>query len=291
MRRALQFITEHGRSVGLLVTVFLSVSMMLMGDSSKTRFARAVTTAVFTSGRFTFSRGIYIVDLWRENKRLRLQNLELSDQIHYSNTAIRENERLRKLLGFKQRFSLSDSVIVATVVGRDIDRIVNSLIIDVGSRDGVRKNMAVITAEGLVGRVNTCYRSSSSVQIIMDMYSKVSAVVENGDIRGIVGWRGERSDLVMYPLLHQKIPNAGDNVYSTGIGGVFPPGIFIGTVTGELVSDVELYATVLVKPAVDFSRLQEVFILAGSERSDIWDDSPTGKPGDGEGFFVRPETQ
>ena len=285
MRRALQFITEHGRFVSLFVTVFLSVSMMLMGDSSKTRFARSVTTAVFTSGRFTFSWGIYMVDLWRENKHLRLQNLDLSDQIHYSNTAIRENERLRKLLGFKQRFSLSDSVIVATVVGRDIDRIVNSLIIDAGSRDGVRKNMAVITAEGLVGRVNTCYRSSSSVQIIMDMYSKVSAVVENSDIRGIVGWRGNRSDLVMYGLLHQKIPNAGDKVYTTGIGGVFPPGIFVGTVTGELVSDVELYATVLVEPAVDFSRLQEIFILAGSERSDIWDD------GDGEGFFIRPETQ
>ena len=285
MRRALQFITEHGRSVSLLVTVFLSVSMMLMGDSSKTRFARGVTTAVFTTGRFTFSWGIYMVDLWRENKRLRLQNLELADQIHYSNTAIRENERLRKLLGFKQRFSLSDSVIVATVVGRDIDRIVNSLIIDVGSRDGIRKNMAVITAEGLVGRVNTCYRTSSSVQIIVDMYSKVSAVVENSDIRGIVGWRGDRSNLVMHGLLHQKIPNAGDKVYTTGIGGVFPPGIFIGTVTGELVSDVELYATVLVKPAVNFSRLQEVFILAGSERADIWDD------GDGEGLFVRPETQ
>ena len=86
-----------------------------------------------------------------------MQNLELSDQIHYSNIAVRENERLRHLLGFKQRFSLRDSVVVATVIGRDVDRMVNSLIVDVGLRDGVRKYMSVITAEGLVGKIYESY--------------------------------------------------------------------------------------------------------------------------------------
>ncbi|MFC1607072.1 rod shape-determining protein MreC [Candidatus Latescibacterota bacterium] len=283
MRRALQFILEHSRSASLIVTVFLSVSLMLMGDSSKARFARSVTTAIFNTGRFTFSWGISMLNLGRENKRLRLQNLELSDQLHSNTTAIRENERLRQLLGFKQRFSLTNSVIVATVVGYDVDRIVNSLILDVGTSDGVRKNMAVVTAAGLVGKINECYLSSSSVQIIKDANSNISAIVENKDIRGIVSWRGDESDLVMYGLLRQKIPEPGELVYTTGIGGVFPPGLFIGTVTGELVSDVELYASVLVKPAVDFSRIHEVFILRGSERSDIWND--------GDGHFVRPEIQ
>jgi len=285
MRRFLQFITEHGRSVSLFVAIFLSVSLMLLGDSSKSRFARAVTTAVFNTGRFTFSRGIYMLDLWREDKRLRLQNLQLSDQLSYSNTAIRENERLRRMLGLKQHLSISDSVIVATVVGRDVDRVVNSLIIDVGARSGVRKNMAVVTAEGLVGRIYECYWSSSIVLIIMDVNSKVSAVVEITDIRGIISWRGGENNLIMYGLLHQKVPKPGEKVYTTGIGGVFPPGIVIGTVEEELVDDVELYATVHVKPAVDFSRLQEVFILKGSEQSTIWND------GDGTGHFIRPETQ
>ena len=285
MRRFLQFITEHGRSVSLFVAIFLSVSLMLLGDSSKSRFARAVTTAVFNTGRFTFSWGIYMLDLWREDKRLRLQNLQLSDQLSYSNTAIRENERLRRMLGLKQRLSLSDSVIVATVVGRDVDRVVNSLIVDVGSQSGVRKNMAVVTAEGLVGRIYECYRSSSSVLIIMDVNSKVSAVVENTNIQGIVSWRGGENVLIMFGLLHQKVPKPGEKVFTTGIGGVFPPGIVIGTVEEGLVGDVELYATVHVRPSVDFSRLQEVFILKGSERSTIWND------GDGTGHFIRPETQ
>lgn len=284
MRRALLFITEHRRLVSLFITIFLSVSMMLMGESSKTRFARAVTTAVFNTGRFTFSWGIYTLDLSRENKRLRLQNLELSDQIHYSNTAVRENERLRRLLGFRQHISMTDSAVVATVVGRDVDRIVNTLIIDVGKRDGVRENMAVVTAEGLVGKIFRSYYASSSVLILMDVKSKISAMVEDSDIQGIISWRGG-PNLTMYGLLRQKIPEMGKRVYTTGIGGVFPPGLFIGTVGKRYESEVELYASVYVKPAVDFSRTQEVFILKGTERSDIWDD------GDGTGNFMRPETQ
>ncbi|MBN1291569.1 MAG: rod shape-determining protein MreC [Candidatus Latescibacteria bacterium] len=266
------------------MTLFLSVSMMLLGESSKTHFARAVSTAVFNTGRFTFSWGIYILDLWHENKRLRLQNLELSDQINYSNTAIRENERLRRLLGFRQHLSMKDSVIVATIVGRDVDRIVNTLIVNVGERDGVKKNMAVVTAEGLVGKVYENYRSSSSVQILTDVNSRVSAYVENTDILGIVSWRGG-TNLMMYGLLRQKIPKKGERVYTTGVGGVFPPGLLIGTVEERSDSGIELYASVYVKPAVDFSQIQEVFILKGSERSEVWDD------GEGTGVFKRPETQ
>lgn len=284
MRRALQFIDEHKQTLSLFVTVFLAVSMMLMGDSSKTRFARSVTTTIFNTGHFTFSWGIDMLDLWRENKRLRLQNLKLSDQINYNNIAIRENERLRRLLGFRQRFSVNESVIVATVVGSDVDRVVNALIIDAGSRDGVRKNMTVITAEGLVGRIYECYWSSSNVQIITDLRSQVSAMIENSDIYGIISWRGG-SHLVMYGLLRQNIPEIGSNVYTTGFGGVFPAGLLIGKVAKEPVSEVELYGSVLVEPAVDFSRIQEVLILRGSERSDIWDD------GDGTGNFMRPDIQ
>ena len=284
MRRVILFITEHRRSLSFFIALFLSVSMMLMGESSKTRFARAVTTAVFNTGRFTFSWGIYVLDLWHENKRLRLQNLELSDQINYSNTAIRENERLRRLLGFRQHLSMKDSVIVATIVGRDVDRVVNTLIVDAGERDGVEKNMTVVTAEGLVGKVFESYRSSSSVQIIRDVNSKVSAYVVNTDIHGIVSWRGG-SNLIMYGLHRQKIPKIGERIYTTGIGGVFPHGLLIGTVEERSDSGIELYASVYVKPAVDFSQIQEVFILKGSERSDVWDD------GDGTGVFKRPETQ
>lgn len=282
MRRALQFITEHKRSFTLLAMLFLSVTLMLMGEGQKTHLTRGVTTAVFNTGRFTFSSGIYILELWRENKRLRLQNLNLSDQISRQDHVLNENERLRRLLGLKEQYMNADSVIAATVIGHDFDRIVNTMILDMGSRDGVKKNMAVLTADGLVGSVFVVYRSSCSVRIIKDIESRISASV--GDIKGIIRWEGGPY-LRMFGLPLSGIPPVGAKVYTTGLGGVYPRRIFVGTVSGPKYNNVAPYASVNVKPAVDFSNVQEVLILKGSERSDIWDD------GKETGYFRRPEIQ
>ncbi|MFC1694064.1 rod shape-determining protein MreC [Candidatus Latescibacterota bacterium] len=282
MRRILQFILEHKRSFTLLVTLLFSLSMIFMGKSSKVSFARGVTTTVFNTGRFTFSWGIYLLDQWRENKRLRLQNLKLSEKIQFHDFVIRENERLRRILDFKERNLFADSVVTATVIGHDFDRVVNSLILDVGTKDGVKKHMAVVTAEGLAGNVFEVYSSSCSVQIIMDVKARISAETEG--IQGIIRWEGGPY-LRMYGLPISDIPSTGQKVYTTGMGGVYPPGIFIGNVTEQKLDEVEQYASVNVESMVDFARVREAFILKGSERSDIWDD------GDGSGYFQRPDTQ
>jgi rod shape-determining protein MreC len=283
MKRVFYFISSNRRLVTLFITLLLSITMIFMGSGSKERFARAVTTTIFNTGHFTFSWGIYMFDLWHDNKRLRLQNLEYSYRIHSYNLAAKENEKLRKMLGFKEKYRFS--VIAANVIGQDVDRIVNSLILDVGSRDGVRRYMAVVTSEGLVGRTIEVYPTSSSVQILMDANSKISAVIEGSEsIMGFIRWEGGPY-LRMYGLQHISSVMPGQRVYTTGIGGTFPEGLFIGTIVDLKVDDVDIYASVNVKPAVDFSQTHEVFILKGSERSDIWGD------GDGNGYFQRPETQ
>lgn len=263
MRRTIQFITEYRRPVTLIAALLISVSMMLMGEGTKTRIARGVTTAIFNTGRFTFSWGIHMFDLWNENRRLRLQNLELSYQLSRNIVAGRENERLRKLLALKEHGKFD--VIAATVIGRDMDRVVNSLIIDSGRNDGVRRNMACITADGLVGRVHDVFPGSASVQIIEDVNSRVSAMIPSRGVYGIISWDGGRY-LRMYglPLINNVAP--GDSIYTTGFGNVFPGGILVGTVGRDPIREVEIYASVNVLPAVDFSRVHELFVLKGSER-------------------------
>ena len=282
MRRTIQFITEYRRPVTLLIALFLSVSLMLMGEGDKTRFARAVTTAIFNTGRFTFSWGIHILDLWNENRRLRLQNLELSYQLSQNIAAAQENERLRSLLGFRQKSALA--ALPATVIGRDMDRVVNTLIIDSGTGDGVRRNMACVTADGLVGRVHEAYPACASVQIIADVNSRVSATIADRGVYGIVSWDGGKY-LRMFglPLINDVEP--GDRVYTTGFGNVFPGGILIGTVGREQIREVEIYASVNVIPAVDFSRVHELFVIKGSERAGVWND------GTGAGHFQRSNLQ
>ncbi len=282
MRRFLQFITEYRRSVTLVVALFLSVSLMLMGEGAKTHFARAVTTAIFNTGKFTLSWGISMLDLWKENRELRLQNLELTWKVSQNTVAMKENERLRHMLGLRQKNSFT--LAAANVLGRDTDRVVNALVIDIGSRDGIHKNMACVTADGLVGRVCEVYYASSSVQLIADTNSRVSGMVVARNAYGVVSWDGGRF-LRMYGLPLINDVKIGDMVYTTGLGGVFPAGIPIGIVAHLPRKEVEIYASIDLKPAVDFSRVHELFVLKGSERSDIWND------GKGPGNFQRSTLQ
>lgn len=283
MRRILQFITEYRRSVTLVVTLFLSVSLMLMGEGAKTHFARAVTVAIFNTGKFTLSWGISMLDLWKENRELRLQNLELTWKVSQNTLAVRENERLRRMLDLKQKNSFT--LVAANVLGRDTDRVVNALVIDIGSREGIRKNMVCVTADGLVGRVYEVYRGSSSVQLIADTNSRVSGMVVARNTYGVVSWDGGRY-LRMYGLPLINDVQAGDMVYTTGLGGVYPAGIPIGTVAHLPRKEVEIYASIDLKPAVDFSRVHELFVLKGSERSDIWNDGKGSL-----GYFQRSTIQ
>lgn len=283
MKRVLYFVTVNKRVMTLFLTLFLSIMLMFMGTGPKERFVRVVTLTIFNTGHFTFSWGIYMLDLWGENKRLRNQNFELATKIHENYLAARENDSLRGLLEFKEKYPFE--AISALVIGQDVDRIVNALILDVGSRDGVRKNMAVVTAEGLVGRIHEVYPFSSSVQIIQDVNSRISAMIDgNRSIKGIIRWEGG-DYLRLYLLQHISEPTPGQLVYTTGLGGTYPEGLYIGKVSEEQDQDVKIYASINIDPAVNFSQTHEVFILSGSERSDIWDD------GDGTGNFTRPELQ
>lgn len=283
MRRVIYILSEYKQLFALCVALFFALNLYLMGDGQKEHFARSVTTSIFNTGRFTFSWAIYLTDLWRENKRLRQENLEYAYKIQSNQLAMSENQHLREMLGFREKYPYP--TIPALVIGQDVDRMVNALIIDRGSRDGVKKYMAVVTEQGLVGRVFEVNPTASSVQILRDTNSRVSAIIE-GDkpVWGIVRWEGG-SNLRMYLLEQQSIFTPGQSVYTTGVGGTYPEGLLIGEIIGKPENVGRVYDTVEIKPAADFTRAHEVFILKGSELSEIWDD------GEGSGYFQRPDIQ
>ncbi len=283
MRRVFYFVREYKQLFMLGVTLFLSMNLYLMGNGQKEHIARSVTTSIFNTGRFTFSWAIYLTDLWKENKRLREENLEYAYKIQSNQLALTENEHLREMLGFREKYPYQ--TIPALVIGQDVDLVVNALILDRGSRDGIKKYMAVVTEDGLIGRVFEVNPTASSVQILRDTNSRISAMIE-GDkpVWGIVRWEGGET-LRMYLLDQQSIFTPGQKVYTTGVGGTYPEGLLIGEIIGKPENVGRVYDTVEIKPAADFSHAHEVFILKGSELSEIWDD------GEGSGYFKRPDTQ
>lgn len=180
-----------------------------------------------------------------------------------------ENRRLRALLGFPlpgewQRLG-------AQVVGRNGDSWLSRLAIDRGSRAGVRVNAAVLTDRGLVGRVSSVSPSLSIVTLISDPGSVVATVVaESGEAGVCYGQVG--TDLLRMRFFSREAQVApGDTVLTSGLGGVFPPHLLVGTVVETFRGDYGLVQYATVRPAADLDRLWQVIVLGGY----------TGLPGSG----------
>ena len=177
-----------------------------------------------------------------------------------------ENNRLRSALGYRRRavFQLMPSQITV----RDASTWFNSVKIDRGRAQLIEPDMPVLTEEGLVGKTQVVSDHATSVLLISDENCKVAATVEGMREQGIV--RGERTSHSGAPVISlnylskQANLKPGQKVYTSGIGGVFPSGVLVGTVKEFKVRELDGYATLI--PAVDLTTIQDVFVVVGDKR-------------------------
>lgn len=255
------FIQTHRSYVSFAAAVILSFGLMTMSLENKVALARLVSSSTIQAGHWMFSWLIDLFNVRSENRTLREQNLRLSLELVKLREERLENLRLRGLLGFKARMAYP--YVPAEVVARDPGRLPNTILISVGQRDGVGDRMAVVNSDGLVGKVLTTYSESSVVQLLQDRNCRVSAVVQRPDrAQGIVRYEDGKFYLQDVPL--RSAVEAGDVVVSSGVGGIFPVGLLIGTVEEVGQDQTGLFREVVLKPGVDFSSLEEVFVLQGS---------------------------
>lgn len=200
--------------------------------------------------------------LLRENEALRHENAELKVQLARAEAVDRENNRLRELVTWQQRQPWKLGL--ARVVLRDPANWWRTAQIDLGSRDGVKLNMPVLTPEGLVGRVSSVSVTRSQIVLLGDPNCKVAARVENEDREtGIIKPGGPLDrDLVELTYLSRTSSlKPGQMVRTSGEGGLFPRGIPIGTIVDFESVDTGLATVARVKLAADIAALEEVFVL------------------------------
>lgn len=205
--------------------------------------------------------------LYEENKVLK-ERLERYAQLAAENEELRaQNERLKALLEYRKEND-DYRLVMARVVARDPDRWMNSvLVINVGQQDGIRPNMPVITPGGVIGKVVQVSRHSANVQLITDVEggSRVSAVVQ-GPTRaiGVIdGYDDQHGLLILSKVpLDEKI-EPGQRVVTSGFGGIFPPGLLIGTIESVQTGEYGLSLQATVRPAADLVHLDEVFVVVG----------------------------
>ena len=216
----------------------------------------------FTEGTVDFLFG------WR---RLKEENRYLKDEmirLRQEAAAGREERiayrRLAAMLEFKQRTGFR--MVAAAVIGSDTTNLFRSVIINKGTRDGVRKNMPVVSPEGAVGKVIRVYGGSAQVLLVTDRSSGIDALVQRTRDQGVVQGLGSDRCEMKY-LSRQSAIAAGDVIVTSGMGGIFPKGVAVGRVSdvrkgGGLLQKVEVI------PAAALSNLEEVMILLDAGREE-----------------------
>lgn len=200
----------------------------------------------------------YLVGLEKENQTLKKELQELRLQMNRYREADLANQRLRALLNFKK--SIATPLLPAQLVAFDPSGWFQTILIDKGRNDGVVQDMAVVSAEGLVGRVIGVSNHHAKVLLILDGNSAVDAYIQRSRARGVLVGLGRELCLLKYVQRNEDV-QVGDKVISSGMGGVFPKGLLVGTVQEVVRGSSGLFQRVEVEPAVNFSRLEEVMVV------------------------------
>lgn len=200
-----------------------------------------------------------IKDLSKENLELRQKNLELETQLNQFKETDRENQILRDTLQISEK----DQIIIdmAFVVGKDIQGIQDWILINKGTKHGVEKNMAVISKEmALVGKIVEVMNNFSKVMLITNKDSIVAAIIEGERSEGLVK-KEERGKLFMDFIPRNEKLETGNRIITSGMDNIYPRGILIGKIEEIDFSQNQLFQKIFISPTVDFSKLEEVFIV------------------------------
>jgi len=246
----------------------LAVQVKRTTDSEPTRLIRVwavdvvtplekVLHWVQTSTGNVWHSYFYLRGVRAENRNLKQQIERMSlEQVRMSQDAD-QARRLQALLAFKEQFI--SRTMAAQVIGSSGSELSRAVYIDKGESDGIKPDMAVITADGIVGKVLRVYRSTSQVLLIDDQTSGVGAILDKTRLQGIL--RGTPAgEVVLEKVMSDEAVPPGELVLTSGGDGIFPKGLLVGRVT-KVASGSELFLNIRVRPAADLGKLEEVLVV------------------------------
>ncbi len=249
------------------IACLLSLTLMSLGRGRQERAVWFIQHTVLAPVNGVVGWVDAGVGLYWENQKLKKRLAQVQIEADEMRTDRIENARLRKLLALSQE-NPSD-LTAARVTARSLDRLGGSLTIDKGEKEGVQPNRAVITPEGLVGRVEQTTPHEARVLTLLHRDCAVAVRVGRSRVDGVLQWEfGERPLLSLLYVSSQEDVKKGDLVLTSGLGGIFPEGVRVGTVTRVGIAENGLMKEVQVKPAVNFRSLEDVlvFIPGGAGR-------------------------
>lgn len=280
----MEWIVGRGKALGVAILIVV-ISLLLMTWHAARRFSplpleapvlsliaplQTMVTWVQRGTVKVWEGYFYLVGVREENRRLQAELSSLRAEQGRRVELQARLQRLERLLGFKAQVPLE--VMPAEVVGKDPGSWSKTVVINRGQGDGLRRGMAVVTEEGVVGQIIQVTPKYAKVLLITDARSAVDAVVQRTRSGGVVTGRSTDTCLLKYLPLGEEL-RVGDRIVSSGVGGIFPKGFPIGTIKRIGRDSRNLFQEGEVVPQVNFSRLAEVLIIT-SKVEGVTDDPP-----------------
>ena len=242
----------------LLICWALSITLLALPKSYKASFSQVVWQVLYNpfyqAGEKV--RGLYKVK--QENQKLKKELVALSVENSILEEQRLENQRLRSLLEFRN--VLDFEVIPAEVIARDPSFKVTTLDINAGSQVGVQRDLPVMDTRGLVGKVIEAFPEYSVVQMLFDPGFKIPALVQRSRVAGIVVWK-EGQILEMQYVLSNSDVQKGDEIVTSSLSKIYPPGLKIGQVTKVSQDSKSLFMSVEFIPYADLNQVEELFVI------------------------------
>ncbi|WP_027359703.1 rod shape-determining protein MreC [Desulforegula conservatrix] len=259
-------------AVIVLAATIIILSSNIKNDKSSLRGGGGYSLAVigpiqevlsYISSGFGYLWSSYfeLVSTVEENRNLKKDLQEARQNARKCAELEITNQRLREYLNFREKIDRAS--IAAEIIGQDPSPWHNSLSINRGEDDGVAKGDAVVVPAGVVGQVVEVSSRYSKIMLIVDRNSAVDALVQRSRARGILKGASEGRCRLEYALRKQDIQE-GDSLITSGLDGVYPKGISIGTVSKVIVKGPGVFQDIEVQPDVDFSKIEEVIVFLNS---------------------------
>jgi rod shape-determining protein MreC len=261
--------------IGVVVLQVLFLAVQIRRDSQG-RLIRVWTVGAVTPFERAGASGVGgIRGVWnhyfalqhtsRDNERLVQENAELKLQLVQLQNKADEADRLAKLLNFRQSHQ-NVPMLGARVIGASADSATQTIFLDRGERDGIRRNMGVITPDGVVGKVSESYRDTAQVLLLTDKDSGVGAMLAASRIQSPVGGVGEPL-LAMKYVANDDTVAIGERVVTSGMDRIFPRDLPVGTVAQ--IKDGNPFKQIRLKPAANLESLEDVIVLLTLQPLDL----------------------
>ena len=261
MLRAYRFIVDlFTQRHGIVALVFFLVLGLLMRQAPVPIRESVVSTALsslyFPAQRIVSAMGHY-KSIAQENEQLKEENARLRQETFHAREGLQELARLHTLVRFDDKWDYP--IVTARVVGHNPGRFLTTMVINRGVEHGVKENMPVFSMNGLVGKISKSTKNHSRVQLLVDPNLKLSVMDRRTRVVGFLESMDGRRLTAMIPT-HAGV-HAGDTLVTSGLGGIFPKGIPVGTVKEIRKSDLDVMCQMDVNPFQEFSILEEVFVM------------------------------